>query len=148
VLKKAMSKKTKLWINCVGNRGRADISCSYMAPSSSQIWFLSPPKFFFHLFMLPYSLLVGSLLRVLSLFLLFLSGHSFDSLCFSLLRRCVGNGWAQLLYYIAGLCLSYYLIDERCHNKRSRLLSIITASSKFRSHIATLAVSLVTSDTS
>ena len=58
MLKKAMSKKTQLWISCVGNRGRADISCSYMVSSSSQIWFLSPPKIFFHLFMFSYSLLV------------------------------------------------------------------------------------------
>jgi len=32
--------------------------CSYMVYSSYQIWFLSPPKFFFQLFVFPYSLLV------------------------------------------------------------------------------------------
>jgi len=50
----------------------------------------------------------GSLLCVLSLSLLFLLGYFFGRVCFSLLRECGGNGWTQLLYYIAELCLSYY----------------------------------------
>ena len=103
---------------------------------SSQIWFLSPQMFLSALYV--FIIVTGwleSLLCVLSLFLLFLSGYFFDSLCFSLLRE-RGNGWTQLLYYIAELCLSYYYwINERSHHKRSSLLSIITSSSEFRSHI-------------
>jgi len=62
-------------------------------------------------------------------------GYFFDSLCLSLLSECGGNGWTQLLYYIAKLCLSYYSMNKRCHNMRSSLLSIITSSSKFRSYL-------------
>ena len=58
----------------------------------------------------------------------------FDTLCFSLLWEHSGNGWTQLLYYIAEQWLSYYWRNKRCHDKRSSLLSVIT-SSKFRAHI-------------
>ena len=43
-------------------------------------------------------------------------------------ERFGGNGLTQLLYYIAELCLSYYSMDKRHHNKISWLLSIITFS--------------------
>ena len=93
-----------------------DRLCSYMISGSSQIWFLSLLKRFFLLFMFSIFVTGWGLIRILSLLLLFLLGHFFDTLCFSLWRDCGGNSWTQPLYYIAELCLSYYSMDKRCHN--------------------------------
>jgi len=76
-----------------------------------------------------------SLICVLSLFLLFLSGYFFDSPCFSLWGDCGGNGWIQPLYYIAELCLSYYSIDKHYCNEISRLLLLSLLRPRSRSHI-------------
>ena len=113
----------------------------YMVSCSSQIWVLSRLKCFFWLSTFSILATGWSLMCILSLFLLFLSGYCFDSLCSSLIslsRDGGGDGWTQPLYYIAELCLPYYSMDKRYPNKVSWLLSIIISSSKFRSRIATI----------
>ena len=92
----------------------------YMISWSSQIWFLSLFRCFFPFSLFSIFVTGWSLICVLSLFLLLLSGHFFNSVRFSLWRRDRrGNGWTQSLYYIAELCLSYYSMDKHCCNNIS-----------------------------